>query len=140
MYFVFVLQFTKKSFCLDYYRVGVNLCCEVRLGLVICRGELAIRVWVCLKNSVMLVEFVSGGIFTSIPNTPITTGSVVVLRCHILVTSISKSLYLLNFPKILSDPLVSLGTDISMRKHVLSFCLAYLPGLSCQYGCPNRIK
>ena len=140
MYFVFALQFTEDSFCLDFYRVGVNFCCEVRLGLVICRGELAIRVWVCLRNSVMLVEFVSGGIFTSIPNTPITTGSVVVLRCHILVTSISKSLYLLNFPKILSDPLVSLGTDISIRKHVLSLCLAYLPGLSCQYGCPNWIK
>ena len=50
--------------------------------------------------------------------------------------AVSKSLYLLSFSKILSDTLVSLGTDISMRKQVLSLRilqlgLAYLPRLSC---------
>ena len=37
-----------------------------------------------------------------------------------MVTSVSKSLYLLSFSKILCDTLVSLGTDISLRKQVLS--------------------
>ena len=60
------------------------------------------------------------------------------------VTSISKSLYLLNFSKILRDTLVSLGTE-SMRKQILSlWFFAIISGLfarlSCQYGCQNPIK
>ena len=60
------------------------------------------------------------------------------------VTSISKSLYLLNFSKILRDTLVSLGTE-SMRKQILSlWFFAIISGLfarlSCQYGCRNPIK
>ena len=46
-------------------------------------------------------------LFATIPNAPITTGSVIVLRCHILVTSISKSLYFLNFSKVWSYTIVS---------------------------------
>ena len=54
-------------------------------------------------------------VFATIPNAPIMTGKVVVLRCHILVTSIYKSSYLLGFSKILSDTLVSLGRDINEK-------------------------
>ena len=42
------------------------------------------------------------------------------LRCHIVVASISKSSYLLSFSKILSNTLVSIGIEIWMRKQVLS--------------------
>ena len=40
----------------------VNLCCEVRLGLLTLGGGLGIRFWVCSRSSVSLVEFGSGGI------------------------------------------------------------------------------
>ena len=47
------------------------------------------------------------------------------LRCHNLVTSISKSLHFLSFPKILSDyTLVLIGTGIWMRKQVLSLWIS----------------
>ena len=39
----------------------MDLCYEVRLDLVTCGGELAIRFRVCLRKSVRLVEFDSGG-------------------------------------------------------------------------------
>ena len=39
----------------------VDLCCEVKLGLVTYGGGLE-RSWVCSRNSVRLVEFTSGGI------------------------------------------------------------------------------
>ena len=39
-----------------------DLCCEVRLGLVTCGRGLGGRFWVCLRNSVSLVEFGSGDI------------------------------------------------------------------------------
>ena len=72
-----------------------------------------------------------GTVFATIPNALITTGSDVILRCHVLVTSISKSLYLLSFSKILSDTFVLLGTDISMRKQLLSvWFLTTMSGLS----------
>ena len=35
----------------------VDLCCEVRLGLLICVGKIRRGSWVCLRNSVKLVEF-----------------------------------------------------------------------------------
>ena len=47
---------------LDPRFLRVDLCCEVRSGLVICGGDLGRRLWICLRNSVRLVEFVSGGI------------------------------------------------------------------------------
>ena len=40
----------------------VDLCSEVRLGLVTCWGRLGRWFLVCLRNSVRLVEFGSGGI------------------------------------------------------------------------------
>ena len=49
---------TRSGFEPNFLRV--NLCCEVRLGLVARGGELGIRFWVCLRNSVRLVEFGSG--------------------------------------------------------------------------------
>ena len=60
-------------------------------------------------------------VFAAIPNAPITAGIPVVLRCHIFLTSVwLRPFYLLTFSNILSDALVSLGTDTSMRKQVLS--------------------
>ena len=40
----------------------MDLCYEVRLDLVTCGEELAIRFWVCLRKSVKFVKFGSGGI------------------------------------------------------------------------------
>ena len=40
----------------------VDLCCEVRLGLVAHGGGLGMRFWVCSRNIVRLVEFGSGGV------------------------------------------------------------------------------
>ena len=51
---------------------------------------------------------------------PTTTGIVSVLISHILLTSISKSLYLDNFSVNFAEVLLSDGTALSMSKHLLS--------------------
>ena len=40
----------------------VNLCCELRLGLVARGGGLEIRFWLCSRNIVRLVKFGLGGV------------------------------------------------------------------------------
>ena len=40
----------------------VDLCCEVRLGLVACGGGLGRNFWFCLRNNARLVEFGLRGI------------------------------------------------------------------------------
>ena len=54
------------------------------------------------------------------PGAPTTTGIVSVLISHILLTSISKSLYLVNFSVNFAEVLLSDGTGMSMSKHLLS--------------------
>ena len=54
------------------------------------------------------------------PRAPTTTGIVSVLISHILLTSISKSLYLVNFSVNFAEVLLSDGTGMSMSKHLLS--------------------
>ena len=54
------------------------------------------------------------------PRAPTTTGIVSVLISHILLTSISKSLYLDNFSVNFAEVLLSDGTAMSMSKHLLS--------------------
>ena len=54
------------------------------------------------------------------PKAPTTTGIVSVLISHILLTSISKSLYLVNFSVNFAEVLLSDGTAMSMSKHLLS--------------------
>ena len=54
------------------------------------------------------------------PRAPTTTGIVSVLISHILLTSISKSLYLVNFSVNFAEVLLSDGTAMSMSKHLLS--------------------
>ena len=54
------------------------------------------------------------------PRAPTTTGIVSVLISHILLTSISKSLYLNNFSVNFAEVLLSDGTAMSMSKHLLS--------------------
>ena len=51
---------TRSGFEPSFLRM--DLYCEVRLGLVTCGGWFGIRFWVCLRNSVSLVEFGSEGI------------------------------------------------------------------------------
>ena len=57
--------------------------------------------------------------FLKSPRAPITTGIVSVFIPHILVVSISRSLYFESFPAILSEVFLSDGTCISMS---LRFC------------------
>ena len=59
--------------------------------------------------------------FLMVPRAPITTGTVVVLSPHIRSTSISRSLYLVNFCVALTEVLVSRDTVKSMRRQILSF-------------------
>ena len=54
------------------------------------------------------------------PRAPTTTGIVSVSISHILLTSISKSLYLDNFSVNFAEVLLSDGTAMSMSKHLLS--------------------
>ena len=54
------------------------------------------------------------------PRAPTTTGIVSVLISHILLTSISKSLYLDNFSVNFAEVLLSDGTAMSLSKHLLS--------------------
>ena len=54
------------------------------------------------------------------PRAPPTTGIVSVFISHILLTSISKSLYLDNFSVNFAEVLLSDGTAMSMSKHLLS--------------------
>ena len=54
------------------------------------------------------------------PRAPTNTGIVSVLISHILLTSISKSLYLDNFSVNFAEVLLSDGTAMSMSKHLLS--------------------
>ena len=54
------------------------------------------------------------------PKAPTTTGIVSVLISHILLTSISKSLYLVNFSVNFAEVFLSDGTAMSMSKHLLS--------------------
>ena len=49
-----------SGFELNFFRV--DLCCEGRLGLATCGGGLEIRFWVCLMNSVRLVELGPGSV------------------------------------------------------------------------------
>ena len=58
--------------------------------------------------------------FLNRPRAPMTTGIVSVLISHILLTSISKSLYLDNFSVNFAEVLLSGGTAMSMSKHLLS--------------------
>ena len=51
---------TRPRFEPNFLRM--NLCCEIRLGLLALERGLGIRFWVCLRNSVRLVEFGSGGV------------------------------------------------------------------------------
>ena len=51
---------TRSGFETNFLRV--ELCCEVRLGLVTHGGGLWIRFWVCSRNSVSLFEFGSGDV------------------------------------------------------------------------------
>ena len=59
--------------------------------------------------------------FLMVPRAPITTRTVVVLSPHIRSTSISRSLYLVNFCVALTEVLVSRDIVMSMRRHILSF-------------------
>ena len=59
--------------------------------------------------------------FVSSPRAPIMTGITVVFICHILVTSISRSLYFDNFSVSLLATFRSDGTDMSMKMHFFSF-------------------
>ena len=59
--------------------------------------------------------------FLTSPRAPIMTGITVVFICHILVISISRSLYLDNFSVSLLATFLSDGTDISMKMHLFSF-------------------
>ena len=43
----------RSGFEPNFFRV--DLCCEVRLGLVTCKRGLGIRFWVCTRNRVRLV-------------------------------------------------------------------------------------
>ena len=40
----------------------MDLCCELRLGLVARGGGLEIRFWLCSRNIVRLVKFSLGGV------------------------------------------------------------------------------
>ena len=51
---------TRSGFEPNFLRV--NLCCEVRLGLAARGRGLGTMFWVCLRNSVRLMEFGSGGV------------------------------------------------------------------------------
>ena len=51
---------TRSGFETNFLRV--DLCCELKLGLVARGGGLGIRFWICSRNSVSLVEFGSGGV------------------------------------------------------------------------------
>ena len=59
--------------------------------------------------------------FLTSPRAPIMTGITIVLICHILVTSISRSLYFDNFYISLLATVCSDGTDMSMKMHLFSF-------------------
>ena len=65
--------------------------------------------------------------FLMVPRAPITTGTVVVLSPHIRSTSISSSLYLVNFCVALTEVLVSRDTVISMRRHNIRPLSCYGP-------------
>ena len=51
---------TRSGFEPNFLRV--DLCCEVRLGLVAHGGGLGMRFWVCSRNIVRLVELGSGAV------------------------------------------------------------------------------
>ena len=51
---------TRSGFEPNFLRV--DLCCEVRLGLVTYAEGLGVRFWVCSRSSVRLVEFGSGSV------------------------------------------------------------------------------
>ena len=61
--------------------------------------------------------------FLIIPSAPTITGMMVLLRCQIFSISVSRSLYLLILLHSLIDKLISVGTDISIRRNV--FLLSY---------------
>ena len=61
--------------------------------------------------------------FSMSPRAPITTGTVSVFIPHILVVSISRSLYLQSFAMIFNEVFVSDGTAISMSLQILFLCL-----------------
>ena len=60
-------------------------------------------------------------LFLVSPRAPTTTGIVSVFIPHILLTSISKSLYLDNFSVNFAEVLLSDETDMSVSMHLLSF-------------------
>ena len=61
-----------------------------------------------------------------VPRASITTGTVVVLSSHIRSTSISKSLYLVNFSVVLTEVLVSRGIVKSIFSEKAGFILLVL--------------
>ena len=73
---------------------------------------------VLMLPGILLVTLSSPFLIT--PRAPTTTGIVSVLISHILLTSISKSLYLDNFSVNFAEVLLLDGTAMSMSKHLLS--------------------
>ena len=77
-------------------------------------------------SGILLVNF-SSPFFTS-PKAPMTTGIVVVFMPHILLISISKSLYFDSFSVTLTEVLRSDGMAMSMSMH--SFFVLFLMTMS----------
>ena len=70
------------------------------------------------------------------PSAPITTGKVLVFRCHIFSTSISKSLYLESFSNTFAETFLSEGILMSINRQVL-FAL-FLMTISGRFACIVR--
>ena len=67
--------------------------------------------------------------FLITPNAPITTGIISVFICHILVISISRSLYFERFSETLVEVLLSEGIAVTSAKRALLYLLLLRLGL-----------
>ena len=95
------------------------------------RDRVLLRIWDVPSKTIFWISsmLIFPGIFDTCsfihfltsPRAPIMTGITVVFICHILVTSISRSLYFDNFSVSLLATFRSDGTDMSMKMLLFSF-------------------
>ena len=86
------------------------------------------RRWSVLQRAIFCISYWLGILsmslsllFLMISSAPTITGTVVVLRFYIFSISVSRSLYLLILLYSLTDMLLSISTDISIKRHIFLF-------------------
>ena len=118
--FMFSIHYSRvQAVDVGHYRRRSNFSDSIFLSMWAVPSALIFWISLVLMLPGILLVTLSSPVLIG-PRAPTTTGIVSVFISHILLTSISKSLYLDNFSVNFAEVLLSDGTAMSMSKHLLS--------------------